>query len=534
MSNTNTAIARRVENSIQRGEYSAQVREAFDDYIRDELGAASENHFLMESYRSMAASILEFEDKGWIPLNKVNAGRDGFSLQEITEIAQHGREVATSNALLGRGLRLRNNHVFGRGFNFEFPDQKPTRTGKLRAPIQSIIDKPINQEVIFSNTALKDNNRILFSEGNLFLGYNTEEKEFFRIPIEQIINVWTYEDDPLRVKYFLRSRPRANALGAYGPNPMIAEWIPVDTYETPSGGYPDQIQAPPGLGYADFIPVRSDLRILDMRVNTSYSQLWGIPDDLAARPWAWAASEYLKDGSKVLKALATILFQVKAKTETAAKRAGSKVINARAGSTFIGGPDTEVSQVSRANAVDLYTGRPVQAMVATALDVSVGALTSDMAKGGSRASEETLSLPEQLSALSRQEDWAAFFRRIFRLIGAPDGTINFKKLSIDPVHRQGATATMFFQGGGIKQSEYRSIALELLDIEGDPNDLPEPTEFTWAKKGILPSFYAGDSATGNADDAPYDILPSQGNSGSVGSITDNNELRDTDAAGTIA
>jgi hypothetical protein len=197
----------------------------------------------------------------------------------------------------------------------------------------------------------------------------------------------------------------------------------------------------------------------------------------------------------------------------------------RVAGVAITGPDTEISQIPRANAVDMYTGRPLQANVAAALDVSVTALTSDVGKSGSNAAESTLSLPETLAALSRQEDFNNFFRKVFSAIGVPGGFIDFKKIAVDPVHRQAQSASLLFMTGAISQQEYREIALELMDIVGDPTTLPEANEFTGAKQyeNLNDAINAGDS----------DPNARQGNSGAVGSITDDNELRSTDDTSTV-
>src|SRR5690606_15750940 len=104
----------------------------------------------------------------------------------------------------------------------------------------------------------------------------------------------------------------------------------------------------------------------------------------------------------------------------AANSAGAKVQSGKIGSAAITGPDTEITQLPRAGAINLYEGRPLQAAVANALDVSVSALTSDSGTGGSYASESALSQPEQLAVLSRQSELKTFFGKLFRALGAQD------------------------------------------------------------------------------------------------------------------
>jgi hypothetical protein len=173
----------------------------------------------------------------------------------------------------------------------------------------------------------------------------------------------------------------------------------------------------------------------------------------------------------------------------------------------------------------MYTGRPLQANVAAALDVSVTALTADTGRGGSSAAEATLSLPETLAALSRQEDFNDFFRKVFAAMGLPGGHINYKKISVDPIHRQAQSAALLFTTGAISQEEYREIALELMDITGDTSTLPQPNEFTGAKAYL--------NVNEEIDSDNTDPNARQGNNGNVGSITDDNELRSTDDTSTV-
>ena len=244
--------------------------------------------------------------------------------------------------------------------------------------------------------------------------------------------------------------------------------------------------------------------------------MWGVPDSFAAIPWTWASAEYIKDGSKLLKAYAAIAYQIKTKGEVGKKAAGAAIASGKVGGSAVTGLDTEISQVNRASAVDLYTGRPIQAMFASAVDLSVTSVTNDTGKGGAYGSEQVLTTPELLAALSRQEDFVEFFRRVFRAMGV-EGVLRFRKLVVEPAHRTAQTALVYRTGGGISQQEFRQLALLEMDIEGDPNELPEPDEFTGSKINTLTA------------DEPEDPNARQGNSGAVGALADgDNELRDED------
>lgn len=509
-----------------------QVREKG---ISSHLGSAAQVEYLQESFRQMANEILKFEDQFWNPILGMQNEAKGFTLEEIQNLAEYAERQVKSNALLGRGLRLKTNHVIGRGFRFESTDRD-----EIQARFLKIINDPDNQEVLFGPAALKKNQRILFNSGNLMVIWNDRTKKASRMPIDlQVSNFIAYSDDPERVKYYQRTYTDTDDFT--GKSIEVNEWIPVSTYKDSLKSIKKKLprSLPGGAGQAaPPIPVNQDCVVIDLRVNNDSGEVWGVPDCLSALPWAWAAGEYLRDGSKMLKALSTIAYQVKAKTQAGQKTAGAQVSRSRVAGTAITGPETEISQIPRANAVDLYTGRPLQAQVASALDVSVTSLTGDTAKGGSNGAESTLSLPEQLAALSRQEDFSGFYARIFRAMGAENIRINFNRLAVDPIHRQAQTAGLFRDKGGISQEEFREIALELLDISGKASELPEPDAWTGSKFGSLEEWVrklaktadAEDKALDKANDQAIDDNARQGNSGSVGSLTDDNELRDTDKA----
>lgn len=501
------------------GENIAKLAENAEREILEELGDAAKVDFLLENYRQVTRSILAFESgfDGW--MNGIVIDK-GFTLDEIKQITVYAEKQVKTNALLGRGLRLKNNHVFGRGYDFEFPEERRNANGKIPPRFQAIIDDPDNQEVLFSPTAMKKNNRVLFTSGNLFVIYNRRTRKFSRVTIDRgIENFISYDDDPERIKYYLRGYDVQNDLD---PNvrtsERVYEWIPTSLYAESVGN-----RFPARIGQ---YPVNRDSVIIDLKVNNDAGEVWGVPDVLSALSWAWAASEFAKDSSKLLKALATLAYQVKAKTQAAQSAAGAKMVTGRVAGVAITGPDTEISQIPRANAVDMYTGRPLQANVAAALDVSVTALTADTGKGGSSAAESTLSLPETLAAISRQEDFNHFFRKVFAAMGLPGAQINYKKISVDPIHRQAQSASLLFMTGAINQAEYRAIALELMDIVGNPLNLPEANEFTGAKQ------YENVNDTVDAGTS-NDPIARQGNSGAVGSITDDNELRSSDDTSTV-
>lgn len=491
------------------------------------LGSAADVAVIRESFTAMADAIIKMEDEGWLPLGDIGKDDDrkGLSIDDAKKITKYAEKQTKTNNLLGRGLRLKNNYVVGRGFKFSRPKGEA-----IQARFQNIIDDPENQEVLFSPTALKELNRVLYTAGSLFVIYDTATSKFTRMNLqEQVTNYLTYDNDPSRVKYWRRAYSVRNDLRPGAKPEQFVEWIPVWQYKNGlrKGELPKVID----VGGGKTEPVSQTAVIIDLRVNMDDGEVMGVPDCLSALPWAWAATEYMKDASKLIKALATIAYQVKAKTLAAAERAGARMQDTRVGNAAITGPDTEITQMPRAGSVDMYEGRPLQAAVANALDVSVAALTADTAKGGSYASETALSQPEQLAALSRQEDFRNFYRKIFLAIGAKDIEANFARVDVDPIHRRLQSLGIARTLGGINQEEFRNESVELLDINVTDTAMPEPDEFTGSKYSTLSDVIdAGIDL--EKDKSKADALARQGNSGAVGSLDDNgNDARNSDKAG---
>lgn len=346
------------------------------DFSAELQAQISENELLRESYSAMAAALLQFEDQGWNALGSVDLS-DGFKLEELQRAADHIREVSEANPLLKRGVGLRTSYIFGRGVSFA---PQPPR-------IQAKIDDPQNQDVLFSAEAQVVNERSNFTDGQFFVLGNNSTKKFQRIPFNEITGVVTDPDDSEQIRYYRRSWTRyVQELNSTSPKAQqMHVWYPTDTY-TPTGGrFATRIQNQ---------PVDAGYRMFACRVNRRAGQMWGVPDAFPALPWAHAYNDYLKDGSRMLKALSMFAWQLKAKTKTGAVNAAAQIASpSTVGSTAVMGNDMELSQMPRANAVDLTNGRPLGSMVASALEVSVVALLSDPGSSGAYGTAQTLDVP---------------------------------------------------------------------------------------------------------------------------------------------
>ncbi len=453
----------------------------------------SENELLRESYSSMAQAVLAFDDKGW---NTINSTTDGFDLQELQDAAARIRETSDGNPLLKRGSGLRTSYIFGRGVAF----------GDLPPRVKRFIDEPQNQEVLFSAEAQVVNERSHFTDGQFFVLFNMSTKLFQRIPFNQITAVVTDPDDGERVRYFRRTwtRREQELAGGSARETILNVWYPSDIY-TPEGRYATSINGQ---------PVDQNFRMLDSRVNRRAGVVWGIPDALAAMPWAHAYNEFLKDGSRMLKALAMFAWQIKSKSKNGATAAAAAIATpSTTASTVVTGADMELNALPKGgSSVDLGNGRALASMVASALEVSIVALLSDPGSSGAYGTAQTLDVPTVKAMEARQQVWTLFYKRVLNLLGAKDTTVEWPKIETEASQRVMQSLALAYEAKAIHQDEFRDAVLEALDVKKLHTEAP---------------------AIDSADDSSGSAIPSQGNSGSVGSMQDNaNDLRDSDNAPT--
>lgn len=520
-------MSERIANSVRAR------RDQLQQALREVAGDGYEIEVLRENFAGVVQDLMRFEDEGWLQLwGDADKATKGFTLADVKKVTPYLEKKTKILAdLLGRGLRLKNNHAFGRGFNYEVLTAEG-KVEKLKPRHQAIIDDPHNWETIFSPSALKEINRIIFTSGNVILMYDTKLKAFERLAIDvDIADYLAYDRFPSRIKYYLRTWTERDDLrnqpgSSTGNQPQVRyEWVPTSSYvATNPRVRPKTIQY-----MSKPIPVNWDAVIIDKRYNRDNGETWGVPDAFGAAAPAHVYATAMKDFAMLQHALSAIAFVVKAKTEAAGRAAGAKMQKDKVGQAAITGPETEIQSMPRAGSINMYEARPLVARVAAALDVSTTGLTSDPGPGGSYASENALSQPEQMAALSRQEDFANLFAEIFRVIKADGARINFKRLDTDPIHRQLQSLGLARTMGFIHQEEGRERTIELLDINPTSSEMPKPDEFTGSKYSTL----SAQVDAGLVDDPAADGADPnarQGNSGAVGSLDDANSARDDDAA----
>ena len=459
-----------------------------------------DNQVLAESYSALARATLEFDEQGWSPISQFETS--GMRLEDVKIISRHARKQSASNPLLKRGSMLRSSYVFGHGYKMS------SRNNPLPPRFQAIIDDPINQQVLFGENASKKNERALFTDGNFFVRYDRRNRRFSRVPLDEIAGWATDPDDPELVRYYLREyQVREAVTDPY--NSYVAEtrkvWYPLDYVENP-------------VSQINNIPVDRNFVIIDTKANGETGSLWGLPDCLPALPWSWAYSEYLKDGSKMLKALSGIAWQVKSKSAKGASNISSKLIsNKEVAATAVTGADIELNAMPRNNSVDLATGRPLASMAATAMEVSVDALLSGPgAEGG--GGTQVLDQSTLNAAYARQGNWQDFYLRVLRVIGVPEPSVTFNNIIVDPAYRTIQSLGQAWMTGLFDPRIMQDAMAEQLGIEA-PGPVPS---------GVLTPNNSGSFAnTGSTLGAgnPNNVATSQGNAGAgVDDLSDGDNI----------
>ncbi len=470
-----------------------------ENLLKEIQELSQNNEILAESYSALARATLDFDEKGWAPLNQYTD--TGMDLADVKVVSRNARRQTASNPILKRGSTLRASYVFGRGF-------KMSQAGSPLAPrFQKIIEDPINQQVLFSEAACKKNERALFTDGNFFVRYDKRNRRFSRVPLDEIAGWATDPDDPEIIRYYLREyEVREPVTDPY--NTYLAEtrkvWYPLDYVANPVARIND-------------IPVDRNFVMIDSKSNDETGSLWGLPDALPALPWSWAYSEYLKDGSKMLKALSSIAWQVKSKTAKGGANISSKLVsNKEVAATAVTGADIDISAMPRNNNIDLATGQPLAAMAATAMEVSANALLAEGGNDSQILDQSTLN-----AAYARQGNWEDFFMRVLRVLGVPEPSVTFNNIIVDPAYRTTQSLGQAWMTGLFDAEIMQDAMAEQLGIEA-PGSVPDGV--------LVPNNEGSFANTGKTVGAgnPNNIASSQGNSGAaVDDLSDgDNNLRD--------
>ena len=459
-----------------------------------ELSSAWDNNELMrEELDNVVARITDVSDFGWVEMTAGSAN-SGLSLATLKRISEQLRDMTETNPLLKRGHQLRRDYVYAKGMDIEILPVS------ARDKVKRAMQEAYNYELFFSEEAHDTLMKTRYTDGNRFTLVNKKTGQSIHVPLAQIGNAILDPLDASRVQYIQRNVKDKSM------------WFATDAVKNPASS----VKA----GGATHT-INKDWVMIHKAYNRPVGATWGLPDAMAAYLWVLAYSNYLKDNAALVKALSRIAVKVSGGTRKAQTEATKTITQAQrrgAGQTAVTGNDVKIEAMGQnGSGVNFNNGRPLAAMVATSLGVSIVALLSDPGTGGSYGVAETLDPPTTLLAMTLQASEADYYRRLLMQYGANrDTEVRFPVIDRDPAYR---VLQNIFQGvaqGVLSRKEARKRVAELLDFVGlDAEDLPEPDGFnSWTDP--------------DASAQPTDPTPRQGNSGAAGSVDQgtNNDARD--------
>lgn len=402
--------------------------------LREQLGQmANELEVVTEAWVDAEFAA---EDRGWVKLGAEMEA--ALSRNGLKAIVRNSRLMSVVSPLLKRGLTLRIAYVFGQGVEIAARDEE------VNAVVQDFLDDPSNQVSFASPQAREAHERTAGTDGNVLLALFTSpltgRVQVRLVPFDEIQDVITNPDDRDEPWFYLREY--ATTVVEQGYARTRSRRVVRREFHPALGFRP--VQRPTSL---DGIPIRWDAPIDHTHVNRVAGTKWGIPDAYAALAWARAYEGFLTDWARLVKALSRFAWRLSGDKGSRAQRAvaalreklpaaenGTPGNGTAAGGVAATGPGTTLEAIPKSGAtIDSDSGKPLAAMVAASLGVSVVNLLADPGTTGARAVAETLDKPTILEANQRRELWGATYQRVLtyvitQAVKAPNGPLAGKVL----------------------------------------------------------------------------------------------------------
>lgn len=376
--------------------------------------------------------IIELEQAldGWTQIDRV-ADYD-FSKAALDRIVRRSRLMYLSHPLIKRAVNVQAYYVWALGVNIQ------AKHPEINDVVQAFLDDHANQVELTSHKARIDKERVLQTDGNVFLvlftNFSTGKVTVRSIPVEQITEppICNPEDakDPWYYKREWTQRVFDPSRGTLKDEHKVAYYP--DVHYTPKPG-----ERPPAINGN---PVHWDSPIRHLRLGGLSDMAFGVPDVYAALPWAMAYQDSLEDDATRSRALARWAYRVTTPPKAVANakaRLNTTITNTApsetnppplAGATFVGSEEVGLDPIKLSGAV-LPTdhSRPLRLMVAAGTGTPDTILSGD-ADVGNLATAKTLDRPTELQMVDRQTEWANTFRELLDYqidwaIRAPNGAL---------------------------------------------------------------------------------------------------------------
>lgn len=376
------------------------------------------NELLQESVQDLQRALYE---PGWVRLTAT--GETEFSPEAMTQMRAICRLFAIKSPLIRRGLNLRSSYVWGQGVEITArANGRQNGEQDVQAVVKAFLDDPSNQRTLTGPQARDQLETFgLGCDGEVFLALftrpTTGRVQVRVLPADEIHDIICDPEDAATPWFYLR---RWTHVGR--------DQQGMERRETREQLYPAVDYRPPSRP-STYAGKKVDWAAPVVHVPVNQPLHWqrGIPDAYAAVDWAKAYKEFLEDWARLMRSLARYAWKatapggrnaaVRTRLAAAPERDPGTGQPMHAGALAVLPPDVQLEAVSKSGAtLDADSGRPLAAMVASALDVPVTMLLGDPGVTGARATAETLDKPTETAMGQRRDLWSQVLHRILRYV----------------------------------------------------------------------------------------------------------------------
>lgn len=428
-------------------------------------GASGAQAIIKEALDGVRAQLAA-DDKGWdIWIGGSERPEEGLTLDDLKQWAARILEASTVG-WMKKGFSLRSTYIWQGGIQYS---GIPTETRGRGVKLQDKIDHPANQRAFFGDQARKRREKRLYAEGiALWIG-NDETKILEAVPLSQITDTLTDRDNEGIIWAYRRQWSQRQENGKFKD---IVRWYFVDAYKH------EQTDTITIKRKAE--PVETGYTAFDMHANSVEGWKFGFPDALGAWIWNNYAKQAYMDGLDVTEAMATILYTA---TGSSAKGAQNQQLayatpQGAASMASVGAGQAVSAMSTAGKAFDFSQIREIIAVIASNLDVSNIALTSNPGDAGSSyGSAATLDEPTRLAVEGRRAEHVDLDLRVLRwMAGSSEAArkikVYFRTLAdAAELYRRVQAVVLKWQQGLMNPKD---AAEQIDDIFGVPNGSPIP------------------------------------------------------------
>lgn len=442
-----------------------------------------ENNYVLSKVEELQEDLLRISDafdrrgtKELTGLAEDDASE--IPLGTVKRVASTSRAMNAMNPFVKRGVNARISYVWGKGVSFD----------KVEG-VQELMDD--NRKRMFSPQAFEERERVLATDGNLFLAHPNEEARgdgdtTFRIVLDQITGSVSNPEDKEEIWYYKREWNVDTTNGTTG--------------EQQSKGYTRWY---PSMAYAQklekqnkALPRRWGKHGVDQKfviqhetVNKQVGWRWGVPDIMPVIFWAKAYKEYLEDNATLVKAYSRLAWQVKAPAGQNGPGIAAQLMSPPTrdpmtgelrdvGGTAVSGGGVEMAPLAtNASSIDFSKGAPLASAIASGLEVSMVVITSD-AGTANRSAAESLDLPTLKAMESRQQLHTESFLELFKFWGVTEPTVTWPQIYNDTTKDRITAVGTARELNLLYPEEGRKEVLDVLGIAPFKpwDELPDPAD----------------------------------------------------------